>query len=85
MKCTICNNAVARHRHHIVSKSMGGENRRSNYVELCPNCHDSTHRGEIIIEGWCMTTSGRVLLWRKAGEETITGRTPKVYIIPSKR
>ena len=29
------------HKHHIIAKSQGGSNTKSNLIYLCPNCHFS--------------------------------------------
>jgi hypothetical protein len=68
--------------HHIVSRTYNGSNKQSNLTKLCPNCHRKVHSGEIIIEGWFMTSIGRQLLWRDSGEKIITERKdPKVFNI----
>lgn len=37
------------HAHHIVFRSEGGEDIRSNLVSLCPCCHDAVHSGRLSI------------------------------------
>jgi hypothetical protein len=72
MVCEICW-SKAHHRHHIISKSLGGSNRADNIATLCASCHMDIHDGSIIIEGRFLTTSGLTLLWHKKGESSITG------------
>lgn len=72
MVCRVCGNK-AHHRHHIISKSLGGKNTKDNLVELCASCHHEIHTGFIIVEGFFLTTSGYTLLWHKKGESSITG------------
>ena len=79
MNCEICK-IKSHHKHHIISKSKGGSNRKNNLVHLCSNCHYMVHRGEIIIEGWFMTTEGIKLIWHKKGNESFTNSSPDVYI-----
>lgn len=78
--CEICS-CRARHKHHIVSKSKGGTNHQYNLCHLCPNCHDNIHRGEIIIEGKFLTSSGYQLIFHKKNDESITGKEVDCYII----
>ena len=67
--------------HHIQSKCYGGKNVSANRCSICPNCHRKCHLGHIIIEGWFISTGGIVLIWRKKGEESITGtKDPEVYV-----
>lgn len=71
--CTICKTEAYCDWHHIQSKSRGGTNAKYNLVELCPNCHRLVHKGELIVEGWFSSTRGRVVVWRKKGEKSVTG------------
>lgn len=80
MKCEICKN-TAHHRHHIISKSKGGNNKKNNLVHLCASCHVEVHKGNLVIEGWFMTTNGLQLIWHKKEETSITGVSPDVYLI----
>ena len=81
MKCDICNiDMRSLDTHHIVSKTYGGSNVKSNITKLCPNCHRKVHSGDIIIEGWFMTSIGRKLIWRENGINSIIGREdPKAF------
>lgn len=71
------------HKHHIVSRCYGGTNDKHNLCKLCPNHHYEVHNGNLIIEGWFMTTEGMKLLSHLNNETTITGgeNVDKVYII----
>lgn len=76
-KCEICGKEINTDTHHINSISKGGKNHNSNKCELCPNCHRQVHNGEIILEGKylvsCNETTQIELVWRRKGEESITG------------
>jgi hypothetical protein len=72
MLCEVCNKFEARHKHHIISKSLGGSDLPNNICKICPNCHDNTHRGKIIIEGRFLTTNGFKLIWHNKNESSIT-------------
>jgi hypothetical protein len=67
--------------HHINGREVADAEGEWNRVWLSPNVHDMVHRGEIVIEGWFMSSGGRILIWRNAEEETITGNssTPPAY------
>lgn len=85
--CEICNNKFSKlQKHHIKSKCYGGNNNKYNLAHVCPNCHVRIHIGEIICEGrFDSCPSGNIVIWRKTGEESVSGLPdPKVYIIPSK-
>jgi len=69
--CNICKNFKHTDVHHIISKSCGGSNEKSNLTDLCPNCHRSVHCGEIIIEGKFNSTQGRRLVWRQKEQNKI--------------
>lgn len=85
MKCQICKkDKLTLDNHHIQSKKYGGKDLKYNIVEICPNCHRAVHLGLLIIEGWFGSTEGRTLVWRKLGQDSITGiKEPEVYIIPN--
>lgn len=68
-KCPICG-AYSEESHHIEEqykaddKNMIGhfhKNHKSNLVQICGNCHDKIHNGEIILSGFKMTTEGLIL------------------------
>lgn len=85
MKCEICKKEVlSLDKHHIHSKSLGGKNNTRNIANICPNCHRLVHMGLIILEGQFDTTHGQKLVWRKYGDESVTGlKDPPVYIQPN--
>jgi len=67
--------------HHINGRDIKDAESEWNKVWVAPNVHDMIHRGEIIVEGWFMTTDGRMLVWRRREEAGITGAvsTPPIY------
>jgi hypothetical protein len=79
MICQICFNE-AHHKHHIVSKSKGGSNKPHNITYLCASHHHEVHSGKIIIEGNFLTSEGFQLIFHQAGEESITGSSPAVFL-----
>lgn len=81
MKCEICKKHIARHKHHINSRALGGNNNKYNLTHLCPNCHTDVHLGLIVIEGRFQTTNGNMLIWRyKQNNKIISGiEEPKVF------
>ena len=80
LSCEVCHLVTYIERHHIQSKSKGGNNKPYNIARLCPNCHNLVHRGDIVLEGKFLTTAGHVLLWHRAGEEAFTSSKPAVHI-----
>jgi len=76
--CEICGKA-AHHRHHIQSRSQGGNNNPSNIALLCASDHMEVHLGNIIIEGRFLTDDGYLLIYHKKGELSITGNLPECF------
>ena len=70
--------------HHIQSRCYNGSNKSYNRVYVCDKHHELVHYGIIIIEGWFSSINGKILIWRKLGETTITGlEDPKVWLKPN--
>jgi hypothetical protein len=42
-ECSCCGAEGPTHAHHILPKALGGDDRPSNLVEVCPNCHWKIH------------------------------------------
>lgn len=86
-KCEICKEYFeSLDKHHIVSKCFSGLNHKDNTTYICPNCHRNVHLGNIIIEGYYLTTKGKILFWRNKGESSITGNDdPKVFLIKANK
>ena len=80
--CVICKQYNIIVEHHIKSRCYGGSNKPYNKVKICPTCHSLVHYGEIIIEGYYYCApNGNTLIYRKKGEESITGMPdPKVWL-----
>jgi DNA mismatch repair protein MutS len=69
-KCEICLKEKAVETHHIQEQKYADENdmidiihkdTASNLIGLCEKCHLDTHHKKIKINGWKMSTTGRVL------------------------
>lgn len=82
MLCEICGYSGFLEKHHIHSKSMGGNNAKSNLANLCPTCHNEVHRGLIVLEGKFRTTDGIKLIYHKKEEAPIIPdrELPKVFL-----
>lgn len=78
--CEICKTYTFLEKHHINSKSLNGDNKKSNLCYICPNCHNLVHLGEIIIEGKFASTKGTILIHHKKNEKPLTDRTINCYI-----
>lgn len=72
-ECPICLLTTKLCRHHINGRDIPRAEDSSNIAWVCPNCHDAIHEGDVIIEGWFMTTDGRELIWRRREDDAITG------------
>jgi len=54
-------------RHHISGRDIPGAEKPWNIAWVTPDVHDRIHCGDIVIEGWVMTTKGRQLMWHVRG------------------
>jgi len=54
--CQYCGIAEARHRHHIVPRSITQCDDPENLIALCPTCHSNVHAKSIDL-GICLTAS----------------------------
>jgi len=70
--------------HHIIPRSMGGTDKRSNLIELCPNCHrrilvegaetgihSIENTNSIIIMGKMLSTGGYVISYKDINDDEI--------------
>jgi len=48
--CYICKFKDALHKHHIIPIRQGGQEKVSNKIILCPNCHALVHKGKYTAE-----------------------------------
>ena len=78
--CDICKSQTPLVEHHINGRI---NNEPWNLAYICSNCHYEIHLGKIIIEQWVQTTGGRMLIWHRDGEQSITGNDAKPHIIPN--
>lgn len=84
-ECDICKKkGIPLKEHHIRGRDIPNYNHINNRCDLCGNCHDLIHYGQIVIESWCQTTGGKELLWHKIGEESFSGWDSKTHIIQAK-
>lgn len=51
-----CENGFVKSKPHIKKNSL------ANLTEICRKCHDSVHNGDISIEGYCMSSSGKKMI-----------------------
>lgn len=79
--CDICGTATYLDVHHIRGRKISDPNAKSNLANICPICHKLVHMGDIIIEGWLMTTLGIKLAWHRKEEPSITGDDAVPHII----
>ena len=70
--------------HHIVPVSMGGSNKNSNLIELCPNCHARIyvdgiksgshaiiHENSVIFLGKLLSTGGYVISYTNINTDEV--------------
>ena len=81
--CQICKEPHILHTHHIEGRDVPNANHPSNLVDICANCHNDIHWGNIIVERWVMTSNGLELFWHKKGEESFSGDVAVPHIIKS--
>jgi len=79
--CDICEKVEFLEEHHINGRKIKDANLSFNIANICPNCHFKVHLGNIIIEKWTQSTTGRVLLWHNKDEESISGENATPHII----
>ena len=78
--CPICDQQEILVEHHIRGRKLLNANKMFNLLYVCPNCHQKIHYGQIIIEGYFMTTNGMKLIWHNEGEESLTGDDAKPHL-----
>lgn len=61
-KCGYCGINTFCDVHHVIPRSKGGTNHKSNLIYLCPNCHRNIHAGELKLDRKVLTTEGYSLL-----------------------
>lgn len=81
----ICDDKSQINFHHIVPRELGGSNKESNMLELCPNCHDGRvfipeaksglhsirHNNSVILIGKLLSTVGYVISYRDINDDEI--------------
>ena len=81
VQCEICGEKTFLEQHHIRGRNIPNAEHPSNKCNICANCHSKVHWGDIILEGWVMTTSGLELFWHYKNEESFTGNDAIPHII----
>ena len=85
MPCEICERKTFLHTHHIEGRDIPNADNPSNLVDICPTCHNETHMGYIVLEGWFTTTGGKELIWHTKEDDSMSGTDIIPYIIPTKK
>jgi uncharacterized protein YlaI len=80
-KCDVCGDMEFLEEHHIRGRKIKNAHQPFNIANICPNCHFKIHLGEIILENWVSSTGGRMLLWHKKDEASVTGNDAVPHII----
>lgn len=83
-QCDICNGTEFLEEHHIRGRKIPNFDQPFNIANICANCHFKIHKGEYIIENWISSTNGRILLWHKKDEQSLTGNDAVPHIIKTK-
>ena len=81
--CDVCGETEFLEEHHIRGRKIKDAHKPFNIANICPNCHFKIHLGEIILENWTNSSPGKLLLWHKKGEPSITGDDAIPHIIKS--
>ena len=79
--CDICKVTDYLEEHHIQGRNIKNPHNANNIACVCPSCHTKIHMGDIVIEKWALTTSGRELLFHRKNEKSFTGDDSTPYII----
>lgn len=80
-KCDICNQSDFLVIHHIRGRKIRNFDDSFNRSNICQSCHYKVHLGEIVVEDWAKTSSGRELIWHLKGEDSITGNDAVPHMI----
>ena len=86
-KCEICETQDFLQEHHIGGRKIPKANHRSNLVNICASCHVKVHMGDIIIEGWFMTSAGSKLYWhsKNSNNYLVSKEGVECHIITSQK
>jgi len=80
IECECCGDPHYLQQHHIRGREIENANHPSNLANICANCHEKVHRGDIIIEDRLMSTDGYVLIWHYKEDGSFTGNDAEPYI-----
>ena len=50
-RCRACSQSHGLDVHHVIARSLGGTNDKSNLITLCRDCHASVH-GHVLVLRW---------------------------------
>ena len=80
----ICEDRSQINFHHIVPRELGGNNKSSNLIELCPNCHAKVyvaeaksgyhsirHNNSVILISKMLSTGGHVISYRDIDDDEV--------------
>ena len=80
----ICEDKSQINFHHIVPRELGGDNSKSNLIELCPNCHAKVyipdakngnhsikHKNSIVLLEKLLSTGGQVVAYRDINDDDV--------------
>ena len=78
--CDVCKHYFPLVRHHLNGREIPKYDEPFNVAEVCPNCHQDIHSGEVVVEGWMQTSVGRELIWRNKNSDPVTDRSCTPYL-----
>ena len=79
-ECAVCNSKHFLVEHHIKGRMIDNPNHSSNLCYICSNCHYEIHKGNIIVEEWCQSSQGLMLLWHYKENDSFSGRDSTVHL-----
>lgn len=83
-ECDICHCEELLETHHINGRNIENSEKDFNLINICANCHSKIHFNILQVEGWFMSSDGRILLWHIKYDSPITDRESTPHIITTK-
>ena len=79
-RCEICKRTKVLVTHHLAGRDIPDWNKAANVCRICSDDHQDIHMvpPRIVIEGWAMSTEGRILVWRRPGQPQVTDHVAPV-------